>query len=171
MSEEVMFCPKHPDVEANLSCIRCGRVMCIKCVKATSVGYICAECARRHDDKFFDNQVIDYPIVFVTSALGNAIACVLAISFGWWIGFFIGGAAGGLVGTLARRLTGKRVGRYSSRIAIAAAVLGIFLSPILSNILSPIQTMMFGGNWLDITSIVTTIGFVTAIYSIYERKI
>jgi hypothetical protein len=171
MSEEVMFCPKHPEVEVNLLCIRCNCPMCTTCAKATNVGYICTECMRRHDDKFFANQAIDYPIVFAMSALGNALACALAVSFGWWIGFFIGGAAGGLIGTLSRRLTGKRVGRYSSRIAIAGAVLGIFLSPMLLNILSPFQVMMFGGSWLSIASIVTTVGFAAAIYSIYERKI
>ncbi len=42
--EEVVYCPRHPKIEATLRCYQCGQPICIKCARRTPVGYICPDC-------------------------------------------------------------------------------------------------------------------------------
>jgi membrane associated rhomboid family serine protease len=39
-------CYRHDDRETRLSCSRCGRPVCVDCVRSASVGQLCPECAR-----------------------------------------------------------------------------------------------------------------------------
>lgn len=131
------MCPIHPQNEAPLRCIRCGRPMCTQCVVRTSVGYICRECARKSDDKFFQGTNNDYLIQFGALALGSAIINALLLMFGgllggffmWIIALAVGSAAGMWLARTVRQLTGRRVGRYSPQIAIAGVLVGAIFSP------------------------------------------
>lgn len=41
-----MRCATHPEVETNLRCGRCGRLICPKCLVQTPVGVRCPDCAK-----------------------------------------------------------------------------------------------------------------------------
>lgn len=43
-----MKCATHPNVETNLSCGKCGKPICPRCMVQTPVGARCRECARLH---------------------------------------------------------------------------------------------------------------------------
>lgn len=175
MQDVITYCEKHPTREATLRCIRCNRLMCTDCIVPSSVGYICKECSRRHDDKFFNVEAQDYPIVGAVCAIANGVACMLAILLGsWWLAIFIGGAVGGVAGTYARRFTSKRVGRQSTQFAVIGAIVGAVLAPIVYILLR------FGQFILDLNVlwamgglpvVVCTVGFAIAVYGIFQRKI
>jgi hypothetical protein len=124
---ELQVCAKHPKREASLRCIRCDRLMCTDCIVRTSVGYICKECSRRTEDKFFAAANQDYVLQAGTCfVIMAAIAALLtqvpfASSF---FGVFLGPIAGGLVGEAALRVTGRRRGRYTDVIGTSAVGLG-----------------------------------------------
>jgi hypothetical protein len=40
------YCATHPDVETNLRCGKCGKLICPRCLVQTPVGSRCRECAR-----------------------------------------------------------------------------------------------------------------------------
>ncbi|MCH8191720.1 MAG: hypothetical protein IIC80_10265 [Chloroflexi bacterium] len=41
-----MQCATHPTVETHLTCQKCGKAICFRCMVQTPVGYRCPECAR-----------------------------------------------------------------------------------------------------------------------------
>jgi MFS family permease len=142
--EEIQFCAKHPQREASLRCIRCNRLMCTDCIVRTSVGYVCKECSRRQEDKFFSAGMQDYVlqagacfiVMFVFSALLSQVG--FASSF---LAFILGPIAGGLAGEAAMRVTGRRRGRYTDIIGTAGAGIGGLLGHI-APILGQYQEIM-----------------------------
>jgi hypothetical protein len=175
MAQEILTCEKHPTREATLRCIRCNRPMCPECVVPTPTGYICRECARRQEDRFYSVEALDYPKVFGIALVANLVACGLSLMLGfWYAAIFIGGGLGGAAGTFARRQTGRRVGRQSTAYAFGGAVLGALLAPMLYLLLSAGVLVLNPGLLFRIgglTVIVCTVAFCVAIYSIYQRRI
>ncbi|OWU64653.1 MAG: hypothetical protein CBB60_008720 [Armatimonadetes bacterium Cent15-Ar3] len=47
-SSDTKFCYKHPKEATNLSCGRCDKPLCTKCVIIGPAGPRCAECAKHH---------------------------------------------------------------------------------------------------------------------------
>ena len=71
---EQMHCATHPDVETGLTCGKCGKPICPKCLVQTPVGVRCKECAGLKKLPTFMLSPVDYvKAVFV--GLGMAIAC------------------------------------------------------------------------------------------------
>lgn len=175
--ETATYCPVHPEKEAFLRCIRCERLMCPECTVRTSVGYICKECARKSDDKFYQAGNNDYLIVFaITAALTVATNTAVALFsfgfFGFIIAIFAGGAAGQFIGRTARRQTKGRVGRYSWQVAVGGVAVGALLSPTLFillrfGVLIFMPTFLFDSLPMLICSGV--IGF--SVYNVWLRRI
>jgi hypothetical protein len=141
--EEITYCGVHEDREATLRCIRCERYMCTQCVVQTPVGYICRECARKHDDKFFNATNLDDVIVFSTCAILTGIGAAVVNALGIPIFFLLIlglPLGGGVVGEAALRLTKRRKGRYSHYIAAAGAVIGGLIGAFLQVYLMLSQT-------------------------------
>jgi hypothetical protein len=146
-ADEITFCAKHPDREASLRCIRCNRLMCTDCIVRTSVGYVCKECSRRQEDKFFSAGMQDYVlqagacfiVMFVFSALLSQVG--FASTF---LSFILGPIAGGLAGEAAMRVSGRRRGRYTDIIGTAGAGIGGLIghvAPILSRYQEAMSTI------------------------------
>jgi len=69
-----MKCAYHPDVETNLSCGKCDKPICPKCMVQTPVGARCRDCAGL--DKLPTFRVsTKYYLIAAGTALGMAIAC------------------------------------------------------------------------------------------------
>jgi hypothetical protein len=124
---ELQVCAKHPQREASLRCIRCDRLMCTDCIVRTPVGYVCKECSRRQEDKFFEAGNQDYVLqagaAFVSMAVMAALFTQVPFA-STWFSFLLGPIAGGLAGEAALRLTGRRRGRYTDVIGTAAVGIG-----------------------------------------------
>ncbi|MEZ4771011.1 MAG: tetratricopeptide repeat protein [Caldilineales bacterium] len=130
---EVTYCVNHPTTETTLRCNRCGRPVCLKCVKLTDVGYRCKDCIREQQNSFFNAENTDYVIVAVVSFLLAAVAGpiigallgIFGLFFGIIIAVFLGPAVGGIAATIIRRSVGRRRGRYMGAVAVVAIILGV----------------------------------------------
>ena len=67
-----MKCAYHPDVETNLSCGKCGKPICPKCMVQTPVGARCPDCAKTTKLPTYRLSTKHYLIASGT-ALGMAI--------------------------------------------------------------------------------------------------
>ena len=69
-----MKCATHPNVETNLSCGKCDRPICPKCLVQTPVGARCRQCARLYKLPTYRVSTIYYLRAGGT-ALGMAVVC------------------------------------------------------------------------------------------------
>lgn len=74
-----MQCAKHPKVETNLSCGKCGKPICPKCMIQTPVGIRCAECAKLKSLPTYQISS-GYYLRAIGVGIGIAIGCGVA----WW---------------------------------------------------------------------------------------
>jgi len=74
-----MQCAKHPDVETNLACGKCGKPICPKCLVQTPVGVRCSECAGLKSLPTYQVSTGYY-----LRAVGAGIGIALACGFAWW---------------------------------------------------------------------------------------
>lgn len=74
-----MQCAKHPNVETNLACGKCGKPICPKCLVQTPVGVRCSECAQLKSLPTYQVST-GYYLRAVGVGIGIALACGLA----WW---------------------------------------------------------------------------------------
>ncbi len=134
-NQDMIFCPKHPKNEATLRCIRCERPMCLDCLVRTPTGYMCKECSRQHDVKFFHGSTRDMLIHGAVCFVGMAIATLILqqVQFlsQWIFVVFLGPALGGGVAEIALRLTERRRGLYSHLIGAVTTGIGGLLGGIL----------------------------------------
>ena len=74
-----MYCAKHPNVETNLTCGKCGKPICPKCMVQTPVGIRCYECARL-------KTLPTYQVTFLyyLRAIGAGIGIAIVLGFIWW---------------------------------------------------------------------------------------
>ena len=73
-------CNKHPKVETNLSCGRCGTIICYKCLLHTPVGIRCSDCASTPKIPVFDVGTLSYAKVIVASV---ALSIFASFFFGF----------------------------------------------------------------------------------------
>ncbi len=71
-----MKCAAHPGVETNLSCGKCGKPICPRCMVQTPVGAKCPDCANLYRLPTFRVST-QYYLRAVGSGLGVAVACGL----------------------------------------------------------------------------------------------
>jgi hypothetical protein len=83
-----MKCKRHPEIETNLTCAKCGDPICPKCLVYTPVGARCRTCAKL-------SRVPTYrvPKTYYLRAAGAAIGAALVIGIVWgflqkYVGFF-----------------------------------------------------------------------------------
>lgn len=79
-----MQCATHPEVETNLSCGKCGKPICPRCMVQTPVGARCPQCAKLYKLPTYSISSGFY-LRAAAAALGMAV---------------IGGAAWGIIGNL-----------------------------------------------------------------------
>lgn len=73
-----MQCAKHPKVDTNLSCGKCGKAICPKCLVQTPVGVRCEECANLKALPTYQVSTVYY-----LRAIGAGIGIALACGFVW----------------------------------------------------------------------------------------
>jgi hypothetical protein len=131
-AQEILVCYRHPKIETNLRCNRCGRPICPKCAVRTPVGFRCPECVREQQNKYYTGGALDYVIAAVValplSLIAGAIFTFLISRIGffsWIISFFAAPAAGGIIAEAVWRAVGRRRSRYLNTLAAGCFVLGV----------------------------------------------
>jgi len=75
-----MKCAAHPNVETNLTCSRCGKPICPKCLVQTPVGARCRKCAGIRKLPTYEVKLQHY---MRAAGLGLLIAVVVGIAWAW----------------------------------------------------------------------------------------
>ena len=79
-----MKCAAHPEVETNLRCGKCGKLICPKCLVQTPVGARCPDCAKLHKLPTYRIST-KYYLIAIGTGLGMAIVCGIAWGvIGWF---------------------------------------------------------------------------------------
>lgn len=125
-------CYRHPDRGTSLRCYNCHKPICASCTNKTSVGYICPDCKRELEDKFFNASAADYIIATLVSLPLSLIAGYLVWRLGGgfffiFIMIFVGGAVGGLIGRLTKKAIRGRRGRYLPHLVVVMMILGVIV--------------------------------------------
>jgi hypothetical protein len=122
-----MQCATHPNVETELSCGKCGKPICPRCMVHTPVGARCPSCA----------QVRRIPTYNMSSATfaraaGAALGAGVAIGAAWaffniityiFYGVIAGLAIGYVIGELVSLATNRKAGPPLQAIAVGGVVL------------------------------------------------
>lgn len=74
-----MQCAKHPNIETNLACGKCGKPICPKCLVQTPVGMRCSECANLKNLPTYQVSLVYY-----LRAAGAGIGIALVLGFVWF---------------------------------------------------------------------------------------
>lgn len=104
-----MKCALHPNVETALTCGKCGRPICPRCLVHTPVGARCPQCAEVKRLPVFEVRDRHY---LVASAVGLGVA--VAFSFLWFALWRVIGGAFGFYSLLLFVLMGYAIGELIS---------------------------------------------------------
>jgi hypothetical protein len=150
-----MQCYKHPKEETGLSCGRCERPICTRCVVQGPAGVRCRDCASLKGSPL-------YKVAPGRLAAAIAVSVVLGLGgcFVYQIPFlllFIAPAYGGFVGDMVLRASGQKRGTLIEAIAVGGVVLGVLvaLAPHLLMLLNP--ELLANNMWL--TTMTMNIGW------------
>lgn len=119
-----MRCARHPDVETNLLCGKCGQPICPKCLVQTPVGARCPACANLRKLPVYDVTATYY---LRAGAAGLVTAIVLGaiwpfIPLGGYFSLIIAAGIGYAVGEVVSLAANRKRGRGLQVIAGASMV-------------------------------------------------
>lgn len=122
-----MQCARHPDVETDLGCSRCGTAICPKCLVYTPVGTRCPDCAQVRRIPTYNMQSDTF-----IRAIAAALVAGLLLGLTWWFfnvityfffGVFAGLALGVGMGEAISLATNRKRGPPLQAIAVGGIVL------------------------------------------------
>lgn len=122
-------CHWHPDRETGLHCSRCGKAVCVECMRQHPVGIRCKECAQEMRLPVFQVSR-EYYVKGIAAAVGLGFAGMIALgvllSFIPGAGFFFFFVMGGLgyaMGEGVGFAVNRRRGRHYQYMAIGGVLL------------------------------------------------
>jgi len=129
---EVHYCYRHPTVETNLRCKKCGKYICSKCARRTPTGYICPDCLREQENRFYTGGLGDYPLAVLValplSLIAGGLFTFLIGSIGWFswlIAFFLSPIVAGFIAEAVRWAVRRRRSRYLAHVVVGSLVGGV----------------------------------------------
>jgi hypothetical protein len=130
-SPEILRCATHPDVETNLRCGKCGKLICPKCLVQTPVGARCRDCAKLYKLPTYRISPAHY-----LRAAGAALGTAIVIGAVWGIiqsylrsglfliiGIAVGYAFGLAVGEVVSRSVNRKRGGWLPVIGVVSVVI------------------------------------------------
>lgn len=160
-----MQCAAHPGVETELSCSRCGKAICPRCMVHTPVGARCRECAnvRRIPTYNMSGSVL-------ARAAGSSLGAGIAVGVAWWLfnpltyvffGVLAGLAFGYAIGEAVSLGTGRRAGPPLQAISVGGVLLAYGVR---TGLLFGAGSWVFADLRLDLGGLValTIAGFIAA---------
>jgi hypothetical protein len=124
---ETRPCANHPQVQTVVSCGRCDKPLCPRCMIYTPVGVRCRDCAQLRRLPQYTLTPRVYARVLPTAA-ALALICGFLLSLVPRLSLLAGVVVGIVVGDVLRRVSGYKQGRVLQVIAGATVVVGILSS-------------------------------------------
>jgi hypothetical protein len=153
-----MRCKRHPGIETNLTCAKCGEPICPKCLIQTPVGARCRSCA-----KLSRVPTYQIPRIFYLRASGSGIGAALVTGILWgllqnylpfsFLNLLLAGAAGYGIGEAISLSVNRKSG-------IGLAVIGS-LSFLLSYYISSFT--IFWGSFHPLDLLAIAIGIIVVV--------
>jgi tetratricopeptide (TPR) repeat protein len=125
-----LMCYRHPNRQTSLRCNKCGKPICIKCAKKTSVGYRCQECLRDIEAGYYTATLLEYALAIMVTIPLAALASSLASAVGFFA-IFLSAIAGDFIGRIIFRVVRRRRGRWLPHTVAAAVVVGSLIRPLI----------------------------------------
>lgn len=132
-----MQCATHPSVETELTCSRCGKPICPRCLVQTPVGARCRECANVR--RLPTYQI---PTIHVLRGLGAALAVgallgllwryLFPFNLGFFFGFFVALGLGYAVAESVSLATNRKRGPPLQVVAAAGVIVAYLIRNLLS---------------------------------------
>ncbi|GAC1433171.1 MAG: hypothetical protein NVSMB65_06950 [Chloroflexota bacterium] len=125
----VLTCANHPGVETGVSCGKCGKPLCPKCMIFTPVGVRCKQCAQLRPPPQYDlsgavrARVLAAAMAIVVAG-GGLLGWLHLVSFGIFASMAIGFGAGEVLS----RVSARKRGRLMDVIAGATVVLTLVVA-------------------------------------------
>ena len=128
MMTEQLRCARHPNEETNLRCGRCEKPICVRCMRYTSVGLRCRECAVER------RSGVNAPAagqLLRAAGAGLGVALVVGAlwglfpAYGFWAAMLLGFGGGELISLAARRGRGPELMSVAAVSVIAAFLVGL----------------------------------------------
>jgi hypothetical protein len=132
-----MQCYRHPRVETGVSCGKCDRPICPKCMVAGPAGMRCPDCASLRKTALY--QIPPHRLAFavVAGLVTGIIGAVLMPYISFYV-IFAGPIYGGVVAEAILRAAGRKRGRVLEVIGVGSIVVGALVAcigPILMTML------------------------------------
>lgn len=125
MASTPVYCTNHPNTETLLRCYRCGKPICVKCVRRTPVGLICKECLSNQQAGYYTATPVDYAVAAIAGILASIPGGAIAGLIGFFLfEIFYAPFAGGIIAEVIRYAIRKHRGRYIWLVACATVVIG-----------------------------------------------
>jgi hypothetical protein len=124
---ETRPCANHPQVQTVVSCGRCDKPLCPRCMIYTPVGVRCRDCAQLRRLPQYTLTPRVYARVLPTAA-ALALICGFLLSLVPRLSLLAGVVVGVVVGEVLRRVSDYKQGRVLQVIAGATVVVGILSS-------------------------------------------
>ena len=108
-----MYCARHPKVETNLRCGKCGQLICPKCAVQTPVGVRCPDCAKLTRLPVFQVSALDH-----LKAVGTGLGLAITLGVVWGIiaphllffSYLVALVVGYVIGELVSRSVNRKRG-------------------------------------------------------------
>ena len=128
--EDVTYCARHPDVETELRCSRCGTLICPRCLVQTPVGARCKDCGATGKNPLHTLTPAQYALMVPVALVGGALVGV-AWAFiqpgQMFLGFFSLLVAAGVGWLMAKAV--ERAANYKRGAVVQGfAIAGIFVA-------------------------------------------
>ena len=105
-------CVFHPEEETGLSCSRCDRPICVRCMVQAPVGIRCRECASVQKLPTFDVQPSYYFRAFL---IGGAVAVVIGFVWGFIVQMAPSAPLAGLLSLVVGYAVGESISLATNR--------------------------------------------------------
>ena len=125
-----MTCAKHPKVETQLSCGRCGTPICPDCMVNGAVGLLCRACAVNRPAQMYAIRPERFALAVLAGLIAGTIVGVLLQALSGFIFFTLmfSPVIGGFLGEVILRATGRKRGLALEILAGASVVIGAAVS-------------------------------------------
>ena len=142
----LVYCETHPKIETGLTCSRCDRRICPKCMVQTAVGGRCVDCGKGKRSSIYDVSIQRY--IFVSIAVLFTGSCwgvawgLLHVTVGW---MFLG-----LGYWILALLTGYVIGETTSVVAARKKGAGLAIIGALGVIEASVISLLVQLLWMDL---------------------
>lgn len=134
-----MKCYRHPKVETAVSCGKCDRPICTKCMISGPAGMRCPECASLRGSSLYKAHPARLALAILAGlATGILGAMIMSAPFVGFFIFFVGPIYGTAVAEVVLRVTGRKRGRLIEAIGIGSILAGVLV------VFGPVLLMSMG---------------------------